>query len=73
MHGDNPAAFDEKPEDPGVELADVPELKQIVTYGFREWVPMVLAVPQFGESCENSRVVVRIGFFQFFEKKVAAE
>ena len=50
MHCYNPAAFDEKPEDPGVELADVPEIEQIVTYGFRERVPVVLAVPQFGES-----------------------
>lgn len=60
MDKDDPAAFREEPENTRVQLADVPQLEESVAESLRQWLTVVLAVPQSCQSGKHGRKVIRI-------------
>jgi hypothetical protein len=53
MDGDNPAIFDKKPENPRIEFAHMAQLKEPVTEGLGQRLPVILAIAQFRQPREN--------------------
>jgi hypothetical protein len=68
MDGDNPAIFDKKPENPGIEFAHMTQLKEPATEGLGQRLPVILAIAQFRQPRENCGEIIRIAGLQLLQK-----
>ncbi len=68
VHRDDPAILHEELQDTGVEFAHVPQFKQTVAERLGQRLSVILPVPQFGQTGDHRREVVRTTGLQFVQK-----
>jgi hypothetical protein len=60
MDSDDALVLHEKPEHPGIELADMAQLEEPITERLGQGLPMALPVSQLRQPGNNSGKVIRI-------------
>ena len=68
MRSDNAAAFRVKPEDAGIEFANVTELEKAATERLRKRLAMVLTTAELCQASHDRGEIIRIATFEFIEK-----